>query len=136
MLTAQHWSLLQVVVDLIVPPDDVPGGWEAGVGTYLALQLQGALQPFLNLYRAGLDALEREAEAIYGASFLSLANGQQQALLQHIEQGNVTTAWPVDPASFFARLVEHVMEGFYSDPGNGGNRNAVAWHMIGFEVTG
>jgi hypothetical protein len=28
------------------------------------------------------------------------------------------------------------MEGFYGDPGNGGNRNAVSWHMIGFEVRG
>jgi gluconate 2-dehydrogenase gamma chain len=24
------------------------------------------------------------------------------------------------------------IEGFYSDPGNGGNRDAVAWRMIGF----
>jgi gluconate 2-dehydrogenase gamma chain len=33
-------------------------------------------------------------------------------------------------------LVNHTMEGFYSDPGNGGNRDAVSWKMIGFEVTG
>jgi hypothetical protein len=32
--------------------------------------------------------------------------------------------------------VEHSAEGFYSDPGNGGNRDNIAWKMIGFEVTG
>jgi hypothetical protein len=42
----------------------------------------------------------------------------------------------VEPALFFRRLVEHSMEGFYGDPGNGGNKNGAAWDMIGFRVRG
>ena len=34
----------------------------------------------------------------------------------------------------FARLVELAHEGFYADPGNGGNRDAVSWRMIGYET--
>jgi hypothetical protein len=45
--------------------------------------------------------------------------------------GQVVHRWPVDPAQFFADVVQHVSEGYYADPGNGGNRNEAAWHMIG-----
>ena len=41
-----------------------------------------------------------------------------------------------DPVAFFQTAVEHAMEGFYSDPGNGGNHDGVSWRMIGFEVRG
>ena len=44
------------------------------------------------------------------------------------------SSWPVDPAEFFRNVIEHVMEGYYSDPGNGGNRDSIAWRMIGFEA--
>ena len=33
---------------------------------------------------------------------------------------------------FFAHLWESTVEGFFSDPVYGGNRNMVAWRMIGF----
>ncbi|MBA3944887.1 MAG: gluconate 2-dehydrogenase subunit 3 family protein [Herpetosiphonaceae bacterium] len=136
MLSAQQWATLRVLVDLIIPADDVPGGWEAGVGEYLRRQFQGALQPALPLYRDGLDALEREAHTRGGDSFAMLDSGAQEALLHQIEVGEVLVEWSVSAAGFFAMVVEHVMEGFYSDPANGGNRGAVAWNMIGFEVHG
>ena len=62
--------------------------------------------------------------------------GAPGALLEAIERGAVTTAWPIAPAAFFRYVVAHTMEGFYSDPGNGVNRDAVSWRMIGFEVQG
>ena len=46
------------------------------------------------------------------------------------------TPWSVDPAAFFRAAVAHAGEGYYGDPGNGGNHNAVAWRMVGFEVRG
>ena len=33
-------------------------------------------------------------------------------------------------------IVEHCAEGFYSNPENGGNKDGIAWEMIGFEVRG
>ena len=32
-----------------------------------------------------------------------------------------------------SRLVNHAAEGYYADPGQGGNRNRVSWRMIGFQ---
>ncbi len=134
MFTPEQLTTLAAVVNRIIPPDDDPGGWTAGVGDYLRQQLQGDLAPLLAQYQQALTALDAEAQAFIGRSFAAMDAEAQDALLRQIEQGNVQTPWLVDPASFFALLVEHCAEGFYSDPSNGGNRNQVAWQMIGFEV--
>jgi hypothetical protein len=136
MLLPQQLETLRAVVNRIIPPDEYPGGWDAGVGDYLLGQFQRDLKDKVDEYRLGLDALDHEAHMLQGLGFAVLPPALQDALLARVEQGNVQTAWAIDPAAFFAMLVEHAMEGFYSDPGNGGNRDGVSWKMIGFEVRG
>lgn len=137
MLSAEQRTTLRAVVDRIIPADETtPGGWDAGVGDYLERQLAGDLQHLQGVYHAGLDALTAESRALAGFDFASLSAAQQDAVLAAVERGATQARWLTDPAEFFALLVQHCMEGFYSDPGNGGNRDAVAWRMIGFEVRG
>lgn len=136
MLTASQRDTLRALVDRIIPADDFPGGWEAGVGDYLDRQFAGDLSHLVDDYRAGLDALDAEAHATTGTSFAALALAAQDEVLRRVEQGDVTADWQVDPAAFFRAATEHAAEGFYGDPGNGGNRDGVSWRMIGFEVTG
>ncbi len=126
---------LHAVIDRLIPPDDYPGGWEAGVGDFLTLLF--VREPELKApHEAGIAALEYEAEAIYGQPFAALSADVQDTFLQNVENGRVQTAWPVSPAYWFGQLREQAMEGFYADPGNGGNRDRVSWTMIGFEVRG
>jgi hypothetical protein len=136
LFSERQVATLRALIDRLIPPDDFPSGWEAGVGDYLAGQFTGDLRPLLDQYRAGLDALGAEAQAACGAHFAALAAETQDALLGQVEAGTVVTSWPVDPARFFRQAVEHAGEGYYGDPGNGGNRDAVGWRMIGFEVRG
>jgi hypothetical protein len=133
-LTETQWNTLRAAMDRVVPPDEYPGAWETGVGDYLARQFQGDLEPLLPLYQDGLDALDTEARSRHKVTFALLDAARQDALLQDISAGNVQTEWPVTPANFFNALVHHVHEGFYADPSNGGNRDGVAWQMIGFTV--
>ena len=122
MLTELQTKTLRALVDCIVPADDYPSGWEAGVGHYLARLL--TLEPqFLFLYQSGLDMMEADTNG-----FHLQESAAQNALLTELEQDAVRGA-------FFRLLTTHVMEGFYADPGNGGNLDAVSWQMIGFEVT-
>jgi len=86
-------------------------------------------------YTPPYDHAEAEALAAAGASFAALGPDVQDLLLRRIEVGAVATEWPTNPAAFFRMAVEHAGEGFYGDPGNGGNRDGVSWRMIGFEVT-
>lgn len=135
-LTSSHLATLRALMDRIIPSDDFPGAWESGVGDYLTRQFEHDLRPWLETYRLGLEALEAEALTHTGLSFAALDGTAQDVILQQVEAGLVQTPWPIDPVEFFRRVVEHVMEGYYSDPGNSGNRATIAWHMVGFKVRG
>ena len=133
-LTEAQLAALRALVNRIIPPDDFPGGWEAGAGDYLLRQLAGDLAPLRAAYAAGLSALDAEAQAAGAASFAAMPAEAQDALLVRVEAGRVAAEWPIDPAEFFRNAVTHTAEGYYSDPGNGGNRGGVAWQMLGYLV--
>jgi len=123
------------VLDAIIPPDDYPGAVEAGVGDYLRRQFSGDLAALLPSYQRWLQDLDAEARALGGKSFATLAPEGRTALLKRVERGKVKATWSIEPAPFFRQIVEHCAEGYYSDPGNGGNRDGLSWRMIGYEVS-
>ncbi len=135
MLDQKHLSVLETVVNIIIPADTDPNGWEGGVGDYLSHQFEGDLKNLVTTYEQGLLSLAAEAKAVTGMSLSELDPQTQEALMSNVERGQVQSQWSVDPAVFFAMLVEHCAEGFYSDPGNHGNHDGSNWKMIGFEVT-
>ncbi len=124
-LTPAQLGTLRAAVDRIIPADDYPSGWEAGVGDFL-IGLMAREPQFLPVYQAGLDAVEAEAHVGGGGPFADMGASEQDALLARLEAAH----W-----SFFRLLVRQAMEGFYADPGNGGNKGGVAWDMIGYKVT-
>ena len=134
MLDHSQWRCLEAVLDAIIPPDDYCGAVDAGVGDYLRRQFSGDLAALLPSYQRWLNDLETESRAFCGKSFAALDPEGQTSLLKRIERGEVKAAWSIEPAPFFRQIVEHCAEGYYSDPGNGGNRDGVSWRMIGYEV--
>jgi hypothetical protein len=132
-ITTQQRETLRAAVDRIIPPDDYPGAWQSGVGDYLERQFEDDLRPVLDSYRAGLTALEAECIARFQQGFTLISAEERDTLLRYIEAGEVLTAWDVAPRFFFDLLVNNTAEGFYSNPEQGGNRNAVSWTMTGFE---
>ena len=132
-LTEIQQQTLHAAVDRIIPPDDYPGAWDAGIGDYLERQFEGDLAQELDLFTAGLEALEAEALARFNSRFVNLTVDQQDTVLAHIETGQVLTLWSIPAARFFELLVNTTAEGYYSEPEQGGNRAAVSWAMTGFE---
>ena len=124
---------LRAVVDLLVPADEFPGAYEAGVCDYLERLLQTDLAESATVFWSGLDHLEAETQARFRRRFPELSHDDQLTILAAIEAGAVTTAWSVAPVRFFAMLVNTTAEGYYSDPEQGGNRDRVSWVMTGFE---
>src|SRR5215210_5111529 len=96
--TSTQQTTLRAAIDRIVPPDQFLGGWEAGVGEYLARQFTGDLAGFVGQYEAGLDALDAAAQQAQNASFAALPVATQDALLTQIEAGAVGA----ELARFFA----------------------------------
>ena len=115
-------SVLRSAINRIIPADDFPSGWDAGVGNFFAQLLTTETQ-YLFAYQQGLNQIEAEAFLMFRSEFAALEPEQQDILLARTE------------ADFFNLLVSQTMEGFYSDPGNGGNKDSIAWKMIGSEVT-
>lgn len=131
-LNSLQWNTLKAAMDRIIPADDYPSAWEAGGGEFLAAMFGKELRHTLPLYADGLDGLEVEAQARHTTAFHELTPQQQDEILTAISEGRVKAGWQTAPIPFFKMLVHHVNEGFYSDPGNGGNANAISWKMTGF----
>jgi gluconate 2-dehydrogenase gamma chain len=132
-LTEVQQRTLRAAIDRIIPPDDFAGAWDAGVGEYLSRQFSRDLAPQFELYCAGLDGIEAEALMRFQSSFASLTVDQQDLTLHRIEAGEVMAPWMTPPTRFFELLVNTTVEGYYSEPAQGGNRNATSWAMTGFE---
>jgi gluconate 2-dehydrogenase gamma chain len=147
---------VEAVVARIIPTDDTgPGAKEAGVAVFIDLQLAGAWgagdhlyrqTPFLagtpqqgyqlaftpaEMFRLGLANLDEAARKAHGAAFADLAPEQQDALLAQAEQGKLDFG-ALPSAAFFAALLDATMEGFFSDPIYGGNRDKIGWKLVGF----
>ena len=114
---------LVAIIDRLIPQDDFPSASAAGVDRYIVRQLEGDLRERSAMILDGLDRLGR-------AGFDQLSAAEQDAMIQQLETGDDRDRL------FIQMLIQLAHEGYYADPGNGGNRDAVAWRMIGFEVRG
>ena len=124
---------LRAVVDCLIPPDDFPGAYDAGVCNYLKRLWQTDLAEQAEFFRAGIDAIDAEALARFEKPFANLNPSEQSSTLAAIESGAVQASWSIPPSRFFEMLVNTTAEGYYSEPQQGGNRGAISWLMTGFE---
>ena len=49
-----------------------------------------------------------------------------------IESGDLKLDGPITSNAFFTMFIQNVLEGYFSDPIYGGNKDGAAWKMIGF----
>jgi gluconate 2-dehydrogenase gamma chain len=126
-------ATLGAACDAIVPPDEDPGAAEAGVVAFVDRQLATREKDRRPLWRAGLRGLEATARRRHGRSFAELSLEARTGLLRDVENGAVDAAdWTgIAPTEFFALLRDYTLMGFYGDPRHGGNRDRVAWRMLG-----
>jgi gluconate 2-dehydrogenase gamma chain len=151
-------AFLTAAVDRLIPPDETgPSASEAGVVTFLDRQLAGDYGngAHLNLegpwakgtdtqgyqsrftpaqfYRHAIAAIERAVgRAENDKAFKDLPADRQDAYLKQMESGDLALHGPITSKSFFAMLLQNVLEGYFSDPIYGGNKGGSAWAMIGF----
>jgi len=155
--TADEWTLLNALVDRLIPADEQgPGAVQAGVAEFIDLQMNqpygyGALWymhgPFVKnasplmgyqleysprtLYRTGLAGFAKAVQAAHGKPFDELDNATKDAVIGELEHGKLAIG-DVPPADFFAQLLQNTHEGYFCDPKHGGNKHMDAWRMINF----
>jgi gluconate 2-dehydrogenase gamma chain len=132
-LTEDEARTLAAACDQIVPPDQDPGAAESGAVEFIDRQLATRRKRDAPFWRAGIHGLDATAKRRHSQAFAELPFEAQTALLQEIEQGTGDKAdWGgVDPATFFDRLRDFTMMGFYGNPRHGGNKDRVSWRMLG-----
>jgi gluconate 2-dehydrogenase gamma chain len=154
--TLPEARLVTAAVDRLIPPDpDFTGAVGAGVPIYIDLQLAGQygagrrlyLQPPFQagtaqqgyqlpytpaaLYRTGLAQFAEWVRGAYGTPFEELAGATQDEALSRLERGEAGFRDLPSPV-FFETLLANTIEGYFSDPIHGGNRDMVGWRMVGF----
>ena len=109
-----------------------PGAKDAGVANYIDHALAGAYGDMGDYYRRGITALDAYCEAAFKEKFVYLKPAQQDEVIAAMESGKATGfTWP-SAQSFFNTLRTHTMEGMFSDPIYGGNKNFAGWRLVGF----
>jgi gluconate 2-dehydrogenase gamma chain len=127
-------SAVEAATGRIFPSDDLgSGAIEAGVLFYLDRALAGAEIQLQGLYRTGLRKLDAEARAKFDNAFSECTSSQQDNLIAAMESDDLSDFGraPTGP-EFFALLRAHTIEGMFSDPVHGGNRDLVGWRLLGY----
>ncbi len=83
-------------------------------------------------YRMGLAALDRYANAEFGGNFVELGESDQDAVVEAMANGEAEGFDDPTAEEFFEMLREHTIEGMFSDPIYGGNRNMAGWRLVGY----
>jgi gluconate 2-dehydrogenase gamma chain len=155
-LNPQESAFIEAAVARLIPADEVgPGALEANVAYFIDRQLGGAWGAGARLYRNGpfqegtpsqgfqsafapaelfrraIRAINGELSARGGTAFANLAPQEQDAYLTALQKERRDLGG-VASTVFFESLLEMTIEGFFSDPAYGGNKDMVAWEMIGF----
>ncbi|WP_373893768.1 gluconate 2-dehydrogenase subunit 3 family protein [Virgibacillus sp. CBA3643] len=148
----EDFAVLEQATERIFPKDDNgPGAIELGVPYFIDKQLAGSWGmngkdyrdgPFSesedstehsrltkgDLFINGVRKMNELSQDQFDTSFDETEEDQQIEILKEFEDDNVDMKG-VSSASFFELLRMSVLEGAYSDPLYGGNRNMEGWKM-------
>jgi gluconate 2-dehydrogenase gamma chain len=156
-LNLDEAAFVEALVDHMVPADELtPSGTDVGINVYIdralagawgkgdRLYMQGPWKPGVpsqgyqlpltpaQLYRAGIEATNAYCRKTYSKPFASLDEKQREDVLAGLSTGKVTFDGGLPVRAFWTTVYQTVMEGMFSDPIYGGNRNKAGWKLIGF----
>ena len=156
-LNTDESAFVEALVDHMIPADELtPKGTDIGLAVYIDRALasawgkgdrlymqgpwklgapsQGYQLPLTpaQLYRAGIEATNAHCVKTYGKSFDKITEAQREEVLIGLSRGTITFTNGLPVRDFWNTMYQSVMEGMFSDPIYGGNRNKAGWKLIGF----
>jgi gluconate 2-dehydrogenase gamma chain len=132
--TAAEARIAGAAMARIFPDDDLgPGARAAGTLYYLDRALGGAEMELQGFYRSALRRLEAVAVTRFGTGFAASTPAQQDELIAALAADSLPEFGRAPGGlAFFAVLRSHTIEGMFSDPAHGGNRDLVGWRLLGY----
>jgi len=156
-LNLEEAAFVEALVDHMVPADELtPKGTDIGINIYIDRALAGAwgkgdrlymqgpwktgapsqgyqlpLTP-AQLYRTGITATNAYCRKTYGKTFDRLDEKQREEVLVGLSTAKITFDNGLPVREFWGTVYQTVMQGMFSDPIYGGNRDKAGWKLIGF----
>jgi gluconate 2-dehydrogenase gamma chain len=150
-------AFTEALVDHMWPRDQLsPSGVELGINVFIDRQLAGAFGQGDRLYlqgpfrkgkpqhgyqlpltpaeyfRVGLGAAAKACSKRFNRGFDKLSADEREQFLQGVAAGKIADG-ALDLGAWFNALVYPLFErGAFADPIYGGNRDKIAWRMIGY----
>jgi len=109
------------------------GAVAAGLPAHLGQQRGGVLRGLRSIYPEGLARLDERAQTLHGQPFAGLDTALQDTLLQQLDAPGALPLEPVRDRTFLDIAIQHTLEGCFSAPEYGGNRDGRGWRMISIE---
>ena len=150
-------EFIERVVNHMIPKDDLsPQGTDIGIQYYIdrslasgwgkgdrlymsgpwkkGLPTQGYQLPLTpaDLYKVSIEQSNLYCTKKYGAKLSKLSAPQLEEFLLNLKDGKVVFSEGPPGNVFFSMLYQNIMEGMFSDPIYGGNKNKAGWKLIGF----
>lgn len=99
---------------------------------FIDRQLGRRHKRFEKAYHQALKDIQTLARQQLGAAFDELPLEARTTLLTVLEAGKAPKdLFGGDGRAAFAMILDHTMQGFFGDPRHGGNKDYVAWKMLG-----
>ncbi len=131
-LTALESANLDAFASRIIPSDENgPGAHEARAVHYIDRALAGAMTSSREQYGVGLASLEDYSMQSKGTSFHLLPESEQDAIIEAMTQ-NAIAGYATLNSGFFNMVRTHTIDGTFSDPYYGGNRDFIGWDLLGY----
>jgi len=119
-LTPAHMKTLVAFIDRLIPSDELgPGAVASGVQIYIDRVLAGPNASEKDTFIQGLEAVDAYAKRAHGAPLAELSAEKRDQVLNEM----------ID-SPFFNRARRLTLEGMFSDPYYGGNKNFAGWDLI------
>jgi gluconate 2-dehydrogenase gamma chain len=121
--------VLEAFIDRLCPRDELgPSGVEMGAQIYIDRVLAGPNAAEKDAFTASLADMDAYARRIHGAGMADLPPDKRDAVLTAMDEGKAD-GWP-NARAFFNRARRLALEGMFSDPYYGGNKNFAGWDLI------
>jgi gluconate 2-dehydrogenase gamma chain len=125
-LSPAERRILDAFIDRLIPADaNGPGAVQCGAGDYIDRCLADYLAAEKASIMNGLAALNTYARSSQGGAFADLSAEKRDAVLSAIDNNQAPNL-----RAFFDRAQRLTLEGMFSDPYWGGNKNFAGWDLI------
>jgi len=109
-----QYATVTILASVIIPTDETPGAREAKVNEYIDMIVSEGPISLKDLYRDGLEWLDKTSHSLHGKGFVDLSNQQQVEIMTEMSQIKNPSANNQLQARFFKAIKEATIDGFYT----------------------